>query len=95
MSGGFFDYDQYRIGRIADDVEQLILSNTDEEKNEWGDMKGRFYGEKTIDEFKIGLHHLKLAQIYAQRIDWLVSGDDGEETFHKRLASDKKDMLDE
>jgi hypothetical protein len=95
MSGGFFNYDQYQIGRIADDVEKLILSNNDEEKNEWGDTKGRFYGEKTIDEFKMGLFHLKLAQIYAQRIDWLVSGDDGEETFHKRLTSDKWGMLHE
>jgi hypothetical protein len=33
---------------------------------------------------------LNQALIYAQRIDWLVSGDDGEDTFHARLAEDLK-----
>jgi hypothetical protein len=31
---------------------------------------------------------LLLAQIYVQRIDWLVSGDDGEDSFHSRLDAD-------
>jgi len=35
-----------------------------------------------------GIELLKKAQIYAQRIDWLLSGDDGEDTFHKRLSQD-------
>ena len=29
-----------------------------------------------------------MAQVYAHRIDWLVSGDDGEDSFHRRLKSD-------
>jgi hypothetical protein len=75
MSGGYFDYNQYRISEIADDVEQLILDNAD-------------YSEETIKEFREGLNALKKAAIYAQRIDWLVSGDDGEESFHRRLAEE-------
>jgi hypothetical protein len=31
---------------------------------------------------------LKIAQVYAQRVDWLVSGDDGEESFITRLDED-------
>jgi len=31
---------------------------------------------------------LRKAEIYAQRIDWLVSGDDGNDTFLKRLEED-------
>ena len=27
MSGGAFDYQQYNIGRIADDIEQVVLKN--------------------------------------------------------------------
>lgn len=42
----------------------------------------------TIMEFRKGVIYLKLAEIYAQRIDWLVSGDDGEEAFHKRLKEE-------
>lgn len=29
-----------------------------------------------------------MAEIYAQRIDWLISGDDNENTFHKRLKEE-------
>jgi hypothetical protein len=36
-----------------------------------------------------------MAQIYAQRIDWLVSGDDNEDSFHKRLAKDLAEVKDD
>ena len=38
--------------------------------------------------FKIASHTLKKAATMAQRIDWLVSGDDGEDTFLKRWAKE-------
>lgn len=46
------------------------------------------YTPETIQEFKNGIDILKKASVYAQRIDWLISGDDGEENFHKRLKQD-------
>ena len=46
------------------------------------------YNKETIKELKKGLAILRKAYIYAQRIDWLLSGDDGEESFHKRLKED-------
>lgn len=49
------------------------------------------YSDEVIEEFKKGLHYLKLAYIYTQRIDWVLSGDDSEENFFKRL----KEELDE
>ena len=85
MSGGHFDYKQWEIGNIADEVEQLILTNDSEEKDEWGDRKGYHYTPETIEEFKKGLVLLRQAYVYAQRIDWLVSGDDGQDSFHRRL----------
>ena len=88
MSGGHFGYDQYRIDQIADQVEQLILTNDSEELNDWGDRRGRNFNPSTINEFRIALRTLREAAIYAQRIDWLVSGDDGEESFHRRLNAD-------
>jgi hypothetical protein len=45
-----------------------------------------------IEEFKNAVKYLKIAQVYAQRVDWLVSGDDGEETFMKRLDEDLNDL---
>ena len=47
---------------------------------------------KIAEEFKKGLIILRQAHIYTQRIDWLVSGDDGEESFITRLAEDLKEL---
>jgi macrodomain Ter protein organizer (MatP/YcbG family) len=94
MSGGHFQYKQWEIGNIADEVEQLILDNDSEEVNEWGDRKGCHFSPETIAEFKQGLTILRQAHIYAQRIDWLVSGDDGEDSFHRRLKHDLEKLND-
>jgi hypothetical protein len=85
MSGGHFNYAQYEIAMIADDLEGLILNNDDE-------IEGRRFTPETIAEFRKGLQVLREARIYAQRIDWLVSGDDGEERFHKRLADELRSL---
>lgn len=92
MSGGHFNYDQYKISYLADEVEGLIHNNDDETLNEWGDPKGRGYSPETIAEFQKGLRVLREAFVYVQRIDWLVSGDDGEDTFLKRLADDLRSL---
>jgi hypothetical protein len=57
MSGGHWEYLQYRFFDIAEDV-------------------------------KKGADAILKAQVYMQRIDYLLSGDDGEETFLKRLKED-------
>lgn len=46
------------------------------------------YPDDIIAEFKNAIHYLKIAEIYTQRIDWLVSGDDGEDSFRDRLKED-------
>lgn len=88
MSGGHFNYKQYQLGYMADEIEELILKNDDDGKNEWGDTIGHHYEKDTIIEFMKAVELLRKAQVYVQRIDWLVSGDDGEDSFHKRLAND-------
>jgi hypothetical protein len=88
MSGGHFQYEQYKISQIADEVEQIIRDNDSTEKDEYGYDKGWHYKPETIEKFKIGLSLLRLAAIAAQRIDWLVSCDDGEDTFHERWDKD-------
>ena len=84
MSGGHFDYNQWKISQIADDIEQLIESNDDETLNRFGDKRGYGYTPETIERFKVAVSTLRKAYKMAQRIDWLVSGDDGEESFHRR-----------
>lgn len=95
MSGGHFDYKQYQIGYIADEIEQLIEINASEEVDEWGYTKGAHYLPETVEEFKKAVKALRIAQVYAHRIDWLVSGDDGEDSFHSRLVKDLRNIEDE
>ena len=87
MSGGHFNYKQHVLLDMADDIGSQILSNDSTEKNEWGDQIGRHYSPETIEEFEKAVKALKLAYAYAQRIDWLLSGDDGEDSFHIRLQA--------
>jgi hypothetical protein len=103
MSGGHWDYIQYRFTDIAEDIEKLIEQNgkekTEEELNDTAWRGGWYeeypedkfhteYPEEVIEEFKKGLEIIKQAQVYIHRLDWLLSGDDGEETFLKRLKDD-------
>ena len=53
------------------------------------------YTEETINEFRKGVGILKKARVYAYRIDWLMSGDDGEDNFHKRLKEKLKELEEE
>ena len=106
MSGGAFDYNQYKIGYIADQIEEVIIKNgvekTPEElKDEswrddsWYDKypEDKFhykYPNEVIEKMKEAVKALKIAQEYAQRVDWLLSGDDGEESFLSRLEENLK-----
>jgi hypothetical protein len=91
MSGGHFNYSQYQIMEMADQIEYLIRTNdcTDDD-DEWN--QGPRYTPETIEQFKKGARALREAFIYAHRIDWLVCSDDGEETFHKRLADELRSL---
>ena len=160
MSGGHFDYAQYRIEEIADSIEREIerataprppkvyetfvsvikeddlgtctrctyisnsyksieearkyykkgyklLKETDKEfvvqdkvtgdvyrireGETWDYADGGYYPDyspETLQEFRNAIHQLRKAAIYAQRVDWLISGDDGEDSFHRRLKED-------
>lgn len=92
MSGGHFDYAQFQIATIADKVELLIESNNDATQDGYGYTVGRFYSAEVIAHFKDGLAALRKAEVYAQRIDWLVSDDDGEDRFIERLAIDLSEL---
>lgn len=110
MSGGHFDYQQYKIDEIANSIEDYIYGHGyDEEDMEYIRKEAQKwiyddytyelehhhskpncydYSEETINKFKEGLDILRRAAIYAQRIDWLLSADDGEDSFHRRLKED-------
>ncbi len=87
MSGGYFNYNQYRITDIAAQIYEIIRDNEDGNAQECYS-----YSEETIDEFRNAVYALRKAAVYTQRVDWLLSSDDGEETFHKRLFEDLENL---
>ena len=100
MSGGRFNYEQYRFEQYIDDIQKEV-DNSGKEipikersfDNEWyekypEDKYYTTYTDETIKEFKQAIEYLKKAKIYLHRVDWFLSGDDGEESFHKRLKEE-------
>jgi hypothetical protein len=78
MSGGAFNHNDYHIRDIARQIEEIIRDN--EERP--------VYDAETINHFRETVKLLHRADVMVHRIDWLISGDDGEDTFHKRLRED-------
>jgi hypothetical protein len=78
MSGGTFDYKQYEINTLAEELEAYIA---DEE------LMAELPSEAII-EMRTGLGVIRKAAVYAHRIDWLLAGDDGPESFLSRLDKD-------
>ena len=43
---------------------------------------------ETIDAMKEAYRQIRIAEIYATRVDWMISGDDSEESFRERIKED-------
>ena len=78
MSGGHSNYHDYYIRGIADQITEKIERNGEEQE----------FTKETLARFREAVRLLHESQTYVHRIDWLLSGDDGEDSFHKRLARD-------
>ena len=107
MSGGHFNYDQFRIKSIAEEIQEY-LDDMGKEKDDVDSFGMRdFYdkhpeerynsveSEEVQEKMREAIKALKVAYIYAQRVDWYLSGDDGEENFLKRLEQELKDVNEE
>ena len=106
MSGGTFDYSQRTIELIADDIEQTILEAgrkipdvlLEEHQHRYSreipleEQYYSSYNRKTMDIMKRAVYILRMAYIYAQRIDWMLSGDDGEDDLVRRLNQELHEL---
>ena len=100
MSGGYFDYGQYHINDIADNIEEVLDKQGKEMPKDELYCSEEYYEKYPEEQFytiypkevqermREAVRQLRIAAIYAQRVDWLLSGDDGEDSFLKRLESD-------
>lgn len=44
--------------------------------------------DETIDAMKEAYRQIRIAEIYAERVDWMMSGDDSEECLRERIKED-------
>ncbi len=79
MSGGAFDYLQFRIDDCAFDVKQKVV---DYDKT---------CTEQTLVRIKKCADSLEKVGKMLQRVDYFVAGDDGEESFNRRWEEDELD----
>jgi hypothetical protein len=93
MSGGKFDYVEYKLNDVADEIENILRNqgkNKPEDELCYDDEDKCYpvYSESVNDIFKQAVVAIKLAFIYIHRIDYYLSGDDSEESMTKRLLED-------
>jgi hypothetical protein len=78
MSGGHFDYQQYRLNDLADQVQAHILRCTSDETDEYG------YKPTMSPEGLVCLctcrDTLRKAGNMLHSVDWCISGDTDEDT---------------
>lgn len=105
MSGGRFDYQQFHISNIADGIEQeVIMSGKPIPRNRWSYYERQEYEEThkqpmnyafpepILRRMEEAVYALRRAAIYAQRTDYLICGDDGEESFERRLKEELAEL---
>ena len=96
MSGGHFEYRQYILEDIINKIEETqadVNTKPITEDGEWS-----YYN---FVEDKEGFNlicntakfYLEMAQVLAHRLDWFLSSDDGEESFHQRTVEDIDKVL--
>jgi hypothetical protein len=83
MSGGYLDYSDWDIRNLADQIDNEIDRNRSTEKGEYGDDISQHFTENTMDKFREAVELLEKVSIMVNRIDYLLEGDDSEETFHE------------
>ena len=91
MSGGAFEYKQYKIQDLIEDMENLLVRLDKEPIDSFEcDSLKRYVDDSELFKNKIkeNIGYLKRAYIFTQRIDWFISGDDCEENFYERLKEE-------
>ena len=91
MSGGYFDYQDYRLQDMMDKIEEDIEYNDkeyifDKAMREECTEEGYHHSPQTLDILKRLLKDLKKVKDVLHFYDWYVSGDTCEETFIEKAS---------
>lgn len=100
MSGGFYNYKQFQLRELWQEMQDQLDRQGKEKTTEELYLSKEYYDEYPEDKLhpkfsegiqevlKEAIKYLKVAEVYTQRLDWFFSGDDGEQTFLERLEKD-------
>ena len=80
MSGGSFDYAYQKVERFADEL--AVRLDKCNKKNDYGETP-HLYSQPTLDKLREIESHARYTAKLMQEVEWLYSGDNGEESFIK------------
>lgn len=93
MSGGAFDYKQHTLQDLIDDMNTLIerLDKEPIDSFECNSLKNFVKNPDDLkNKIRENIGYLKRAFLFTNSLDWLISGDDGEEKFYEKLDVEMK-----
>lgn len=90
MSGGHFDYFQYRFNDVAEQLYEYIQRCKSDEVDECG-WKPE-HPPEVLKRFEETERMIRVCAIYLQRVDWLICGDDGDDDFLSRLKENLEEL---
>ncbi len=83
MSGGHFNYKCFKISEFADELKHEIDVNDFQSTDQYGDKVGSNFNPKTLNRIKVAHEIIETAAKLAKEIEWLYSGDHGEDSFNE------------
>jgi hypothetical protein len=83
MSGGHFSNNYWILENLAEelneDINRIIEARKKEDEHDW-----YYFSEETLAKIIQTKETLEKVSKMFKRVDWLLSGDDGEDSFHRR-----------
>jgi len=94
VSGGAFNYDNYRLNDIADTLRGYIAAIRTNHVSDWGMNYGEEYSEEFLNDLIEAHDETRRLSAKLHNIDYVLSGDSGQESLRKNIAEDlqKKDQ---
>lgn len=89
MSGGTFEYKQY----VLNDIKEQLVEKLDKfDELEYNKYENELDVLALKDNILKTIELLTITQIHVHRLDWLFAGDDGLENYFKRIEEDFKQL---
>jgi wyosine [tRNA(Phe)-imidazoG37] synthetase (radical SAM superfamily) len=85
MSGGTLDVSPYSLESTREQIQEVIDHNYAQ--------NGYNLKPETLEVFKKAISIIHQAEIYIRRIDYLLSSDDSEDSFHEYLKEDSLNIV--